>query len=194
MSKLLKSMMVDEYRRELDGVQSCVLVDVSPLTVGEVEDFRRHLRQNEVRLRVVRNRLAFHALEGSPIESVRSLFAGPVAIAFDRHDPEGVATVKAIRRFLDERKKLKAEIRGGFSEGEVLDSPAMDDLAKMPDRPQLRAIVLGTIQGPARGLASAMANVAGGLARALKARIDQDAPEGGREGGDAEGGADGDAS
>jgi len=178
MSKLLKSLIVDEYRRDLEGVQSCVLVDVSPLTVGEVEDLRRHLREKEVRLKVVRNRLVFHALEGSRIEPVRSLFAGPMAIAFDRDDPEGVATVKAIRNYLNERRKLKVEIRGGYSEGEVLDTPAMENLARMPDRPQLRAMALGVIQGPARGLASAMANVAGGLARALKARIEKQEQEG----------------
>ena len=67
MSKLLKSYMVKEYRQALDGVTSCVLVDVSPLKVREVEGFRKHLRENDVRLRVVKNRLAFHALEGLPM-------------------------------------------------------------------------------------------------------------------------------
>ena len=178
MSKLIKSLIVDEYRRELDGVSSCVLVDVSPLTVAEVEDLRRHLRAHQVRLRVVRNRLAYHAVEGLPVESVRALFAGPTAIAFDREDLEGVSTVKAVQDFLTQKKLTKAAVKGGYSEGMTLDSAAMGQLATTPDRPQLQAMMMGAILGPARGLAVAMAGVAGGLARALQARIDKEGGDG----------------
>lgn len=172
MSKLLKSLMVDEYRAGFEGVSSCVLVDVSPLEVGQVEDFRRHLRENNVRLRVVRNRLAYHAVEGSPLEPVRSLFAGPTAVAFDRDDAEGVSTVKVIKGYLKDHQGVKVAIKGGLSEGESLDPAAMEELAKTPDRPQLRAMLLGVIQGPGRGLASVMYNVAGGVARVIQARVD----------------------
>lgn len=173
MSKLLKSLMVDEYREGFEGVASCVLVDVSPLEVGQVEDFRRHLRENNVRLRVVRNRLAYHAVEGSPLEPVRELFAGPTAVAFDRDDAEGVSTIKLIKGYLKDHQGVKVAIKGGLSEGESLDPAAMEELAKTPDRPQLQAMLLGVIQGPGRGLASVMYNVAGGLARVIQARVDE---------------------
>ena len=174
MSKTLKSMMVADYRQELDGAPSCVVVDVSPLKVGEVEEFRRHLREKNIRLRVVRNRLAFHAIEGSKLQPVRDLFVGPTAIAFDADDAEGVSTVKVIKNYQRDHKKLPLSIRGGFSEGQTLDVAGVDELALIPDRPQLQAILLGTIMGPARGLAVAMAAVGGGLARVLQARIDKD--------------------
>ena len=173
MSKLLKSLMVDEYRNGFEGVSSCVLVDVSPLAVGQVEDFRRHLRENNVRLRVVRNRLVYHALEGSPLESVRELLAGPTAVAFDRDDSEGVSTIKVIKGYMKEHRGIKVAIKGGLSEGASLDPAGMEVLAKTPDRPQLQAMLLGALQGPSRGLASAMSNVAGGLAGVLQARVDE---------------------
>lgn len=173
MSKLLKSLIVGEYRDGFEGVSSCVLVDVSPLEVGQVEDFRRHLRENNVGLRVVRNRLAFHAVEGSPLEPVREFFSGPTAVAYDPNDSEGVTTIKLIKGYVKEHQGLKIAIKGGLSEGTGLDPDAMEELAKTPDRPQLQAMLLGVIQGPSRGLATAMSNVPGGLARVIQARIDE---------------------
>jgi len=184
-SKLLKSLMVDEYRDAFEGVSSCVLVDVSPLEVGQVEDFRRHLRENNVRLRVVRNRLAYHAVEGSPLEPVRELFGGPTAVAFDRDDSEGVATIKLIKRYLKDHQEIEVVIKGGLSEGESLDTAAVEELAKTPDRPQLQAMLASVIQAPGRGLASVMFNVAGGLARVIQARVDEDGSTD-TEGGDAQ--------
>lgn len=173
MSKLVKSLIVSEYRRELDGVTSCVLLDVSPLAVTEVEAFRRHLREREVRLKVLRNRLAYHAVEGLRLEPVRALFLGPTAIAFDRRDPEGVQTAKVIRGYLDQNRIQKVAVKGGLSEGLALDAAGMEQLASLPDRAELRARMAGLVSGPARGLAAALAGVAGGLTRALGARIDQ---------------------
>ncbi len=186
MSKLLKSYMVKEYRQALDGVSSCVLVDVSPLKVGEVEGFRKHLRENDVRLRVVKNRLAFHAVEGLPVEPVREMFAGPTAIAYDVNDQEGIATVKTIKSYLQGKKKLSITIKGGFSEGEALGPPEMELLATTPDRPQLQAIMMGAILGPARSIAAATQGVIAGLARVIKANNDEAQDSGAEAGAAAE--------
>ena len=107
MSKLLKSFMVSEYKAAFDGVTSCILVDVSPLNVGEVQDFRNHLRESNIGLRVIRNRLAYYAVEGSPLEPVRDMFSGQTAIAYSPEDAEGISTAKAIVGFLTKNKAMK---------------------------------------------------------------------------------------
>jgi len=174
MSKLLKSLMVDEYRQAFDGVTSCVLVDVSPLKVGEVEDFRRHLRENEVRLRVVKNSLASVAIKGMPLEPVSEMFDGPTAVAYHQEDHEGITTIKAIKSYLTDKKKLKVDIKGGIGEGQTLSPSDLNLLAATPEKPVLQAMLLGAIQGPARGIAMATQGVASGLARVLKARIEKE--------------------
>ncbi|MBN2491163.1 MAG: 50S ribosomal protein L10 [Planctomycetes bacterium] len=173
MSKLVKSLMVAEYRQELRGVSSCVLLDVSPLTVAEMEDFRRHLREREVRLRVLRNRLAHHAVGGLTLEAVRPLLVGPTAIAFNGRDLEGVQTAKAVRGYLDQHKAHRVTVKGGLSEGLALGPAGMEQLARTPGRLELRAQLAAAVLGPARGLAAAIAGVTGGLARAIQARIDK---------------------
>lgn len=173
MSKLLKSYMVDEYKTAFDGVESCVLVDVSALKVDEVQDFRNHLRDQNIGLRVIRNRLAFHAVEGSALEPVRTMFSGQTAIAYSPEDKEGISTAKAVIDFKSKHKKLPIAVKGGLSEGAALAEPDVEALSKVPDRPQLQAMAMGAILGSARGLAVSLNGVAAGLARCLQAKVDK---------------------
>ncbi len=173
MSKMLKRLMVDEYKRAFDGSQSCVLLDTSAMNVAEIQDFRSHLRENNIGLRVVRNRLAFHAVEGSPLEPVRELFVGQTAVAYSPDDVEGITTVKTIKNYLKQNKTLPVTVKAALSEGQALEGAAAEALANVPDKNDLRAMACSAILGSARGLATSLNGLGAGLARCLQQRVEQ---------------------
>src|ERR1700722_15090438 len=62
------------------------------LTVSEVTDLRRRMRDAGAGFKVTKNRLARLALAGTEYASLSELFKGPTAIAFS-HDPVAAAKV-----------------------------------------------------------------------------------------------------
>jgi len=86
-------------------------------------------------------------------------------------DPDMVSVAKTL---VEIARQKRIEIRGGLVEGQVLDRPGVEMLALTPDKPTLRAMLLGTLLGPARGIAATLLAVPGGIARCLQARIDKE--------------------
>ena len=67
MSKYVKDLIKDEFARRLDGVEDALLVNVIGLDANTSVNLRRHLRNQNIELMVVRNGLARRAVEGSPL-------------------------------------------------------------------------------------------------------------------------------
>src|SRR5690606_5997950 len=94
-----------------------VVTRQSGMTVAEVTDLRRQMRQAGAGFKVTKNRLARLALEGTRYEGLSSLFNGPTAIAFSA-DP--VAAAKVSVTFANSNQKLT--IVGGAMGGQLLDT------------------------------------------------------------------------
>ena len=188
MAKALKRMMVAEYEQALDGLDGVILLDTGPMTVEASQEFRRDLREKAggARLKIIHNRTGRLALGrvlfGEDRAALEEALVGPSAIVFGGDGPIPIA--KVLREWKRKFKPLR--VKGGVAEGEVLAANEVDGLADLPDMPQMRAMLLSTVLGPARGIASSLQAVYGGIARALQARIDQegDASDGNDEGGD----------
>jgi large subunit ribosomal protein L10 len=134
------------------------------LTVDEVTQLRRQMRNAGARYRVTKNRLARRALEGTPFANLAPLFTGPTAIAFSR-DP--VAAAKAAVEYANRNNKLTV-IGGGLS-GQALDAAAIKALASLPSLDELRGKLIGLLNAPATKLATLLQAPAGQLARVMAA-------------------------
>ena len=62
MSRAMKEAIVEHLARALDGHDSAVVVNAGRMTVAETEDLRTKLREQDVKLFYLRNRLARIAL------------------------------------------------------------------------------------------------------------------------------------
>jgi large subunit ribosomal protein L10 len=179
MAKELKRMIVAEYERELEGLDGLILIDTGPMTVETNQQFRRELAEKAggARLHIIHNRTGRLALTetlyGEKPEALDEILVGPTAIVYGGDGPIPIA--KVLREWRRKFKKLK--VKGGVSEGEVLAAKEVEGLADLPDKDQMRGMLLSTVLGPARGIAGSLQAVYGGIARALKARIDQGADE-----------------
>ena len=141
-----------------------VVTQQSGLTVAEVTQLRRNMREAGASYKVTQNRLTRLALEGTKFEALQPMFTGPTAIAFS-DDP--VAAAKVSVEFANSNKKLT--IVGGALGEKQLDPEAVTELAKLPSLDELRGKLIGVVQAPATKLAGVMQAPAGTLARVMSA-------------------------
>lgn len=134
------------------------------LTVSEMNRLRSQMAEASATMKVVKNRLAKLALEGTPAEGIKDIFTGPTVIAMS-DDP--IAAPKVLATFAKQNDKLV--ILGGAMGSTVLDATAIKALADLPSLDELRARIVGMISTPATRVAGVLQAPAGQLARVFNA-------------------------
>lgn len=167
MSKRVKRLMVRDLAGELGTTDSCVVVGVGPLDVATTTNLRSELRQKGLRLRVLKNRVASHALREVGWGGVDGLLDGSSAVAFG----EGGA-ITASKCLVDwERKVPEGALRilGGYMDGKVLGVDQVRQLATIPDRPTLYAMLASLVVQPIGQVVGLLNELIAGVARAVGA-------------------------
>jgi large subunit ribosomal protein L10 len=139
------------------------------LTVAEVSDLRRKMRDGGSTFKVAKNRLAALALDGTPFDGIKPMLKGPTALAWSR-DP--VAVAKTAVDFAKTNEKLV--LIGGALGTQTLDAAGVRALADLPSLDTLRAKLVGMLQTPATRIAGVLAAPAGQLARVFGAYAKRD--------------------
>lgn len=140
----------------INAAQSAIVVDYRGLTVAEVTDLRKQLRDAGVKMSVIKNKILDRAVEGTDYEDLRSTFVGPTAVAFSDEDP--IAPAKILKKFADDHDAL--EIKGGFIEKSVKTLDEINEYATMPSREDLLSMLASALQDPMRKIARAVKAVA----------------------------------
>ena len=164
MDRSEKQQLVTSLHETLKKAELVVITQQSGLTVAEVTNLRRQMRQAGAGFKVTKNRLARLALEGTKFEGLKEMFTGPTAIAYSA-DP--VAAAKVAVTYANSNEKLK--IVGGSMAGQVLDPNGIKALATLPSLDQLRGKIIGILVTPATRVATVLQAPAAQLARVLKA-------------------------
>jgi ribosomal protein L10 len=139
-----KAEAIDELKGRLAGARAAVLTEYRGLTVQQLSELRKQLRAASAEYRVVKNRLARIALEGSPLAGLRSHLTGPTGMVIVRQDPVPVA--RALTAFLRTNPALTVKI--SVIDGQMLEAKDLRAVADLPSRDALRAQLVGAIQGP----------------------------------------------
>jgi len=155
-----KKELVEEYAEQLESCQGLILTDYRGLQVTDMEQLRRDLRQQNIKLQVVKNRLLQLALEGKGMEVPGDWLQGPTAVAYCYDEVQPAA--KALNDFAKDSDSLS--IKGGVTSAAILTAEQVATLADLPSREVLFAQVLGGINAPASRATSA---VAGGIRQVL---------------------------
>jgi large subunit ribosomal protein L10 len=159
-----KEKLVGSLHSALSDTACLVVTKQTGLTVAEVTELRRQMRNAGASFKVTKNRLARLALVGTKFERLSPMFTGPTAIAYSR-DP--VAAAKVCVEFANKNEKLT--IVGGALGESQLDAEGVKALASMPSLDELRARLLGMLKTPATRIASVLQAPGGQLARVLAA-------------------------
>lgn len=141
-----------------------VVTQNSGLTVASVTDLRRKVRAAGANYKVIKNRLATLALDGTQFSGIAPMLKGPIALAWS-DDP--VAVAKVIVEFAKTDDKLV--VLGGSLGSQVLDASGIKALAELPSLDTLRAQLVGLISTPATRIAVVTQAPAAQLARVFGA-------------------------
>lgn len=151
-----KAEVVKQTVELLNNAESAIVVDYRGLTVAEVTDLRKQLRDAGVKMSVIKNKILDRAVEGTDYEDLKSTFVGPTAVAFSDEDP--IAPAKILKNFADDHDAL--EIKGGFIEKKVKTLDEINEYATMPSREDLLSMLASALQDPIRKIARAVKAVA----------------------------------
>ena len=151
-----KAEIVKQTTDMLNAAQSAIVVDYRGLTVAEVTDLRKQLRDAGIQMSVIKNKILDRAVEGTDYEDLRSTFVGPTAVAFSDEDP--IAPAKIWKKFADDHDAL--EIKGGFIEKSVKTLDEINEYANMPGREELLSMLASALQDPMRKIARAVKAIA----------------------------------
>jgi large subunit ribosomal protein L10 len=159
---------IGEIRTRFDRMTSAVFLDFQGMTVEEVNKLRNEFRKSGVEYRVVKNTLVEQALKDkSWSKSLGAALIGPTGIAWCYDDPSTAA--KVVKAFRVGNQKLK--VKAGLIEGQLLDDKAVEgQLAMMPGKKELQAMLLATLQAPLQNFVALLQAPAQNLAYLLSAK------------------------
>ena len=111
--------------------ESVIVMEYKGLKVPEVTELRRQVRAVQGSYKVVKNTLARRAMAGTAFEALTPHFTGTTAVAFSGDDP--VALAKVLTTFAKTAPALV--LKAAVVQGEVVEGPAVAELATMPGKP-----------------------------------------------------------
>lgn len=161
----LKHLMAQELAERYGKCTEYLVVSQTKLNGLEATDLRRTLREQHIRMEVVKNRIAARALESVGLGAGAELFQGSSALVTGDMEMPGLCKVlkECAGKFAN-----KLIIRGGLMGGNVLTPKDVNRLAGIPPLPVLHAQIAGGIQAPIAGVASAFQSLLRCLAYVLE--------------------------
>ena len=140
------------------------------MTVAQMTDFRKRMKEAGGAVKVAKNKLAKLALKDTDVETISDLLKGQTCVAYS-DDPISAARVSV--KYAKENDKLI--ILGGAMGKTRLDIAGVKALADLPSLDELRGKLIGLLQAPAGKIARILNEPGGMLARVLAAKGSQEA-------------------
>ncbi|MGD1094790.1 MAG: 50S ribosomal protein L10 [Bryobacteraceae bacterium] len=160
---------MEALREQLAKAENVFLAGYEKITVSQDFELRKTVRGAGGNYKVIKNRIAEKAAEGTAAANLLKELKGMCSIAYTTGDP--VALAKALTAYAKTNPSFT--FRAGMVEGRVVDVGGIADLANLPPKNEVFAKLLFLINAPAQRLVSAM----NGVGRNLAVVIDQGVKE-----------------
>jgi len=163
--RLEKKAIINELRAGLESAAFVILTDYRGLKVRQGEELRRRLAKLGARFHIVKNSFFKLALSEEHRAQVADVLTSPTAIIVGAGDV--VETAKVLAGFQQEQRVLT--IKRGLLDGRVLSPADVGTLTKLPARPVLFSMLVGTIAAPMTQLAGVFKQKVASLVYVIKA-------------------------
>jgi len=150
-----KKAVVAEIQEKMANSGSTVVVEYRGLSVAEVTELRRKLREENVEFKVYKNSMSQRAAEAAGYSELNEHLTGPNAIAFGE---DAVAPSRVLANFAKKHDKLV--LKGAVVEGKVVGVDTIKELSSLPNREGMLSMLLSCLQAPVRSFACAVKAIA----------------------------------
>jgi large subunit ribosomal protein L10 len=147
-----KSAAISELESNIGKATNAFLIEFKGITVPQVTELRRQVRETNSTYVVVKNTLALIAVKDSPLKALEKAFSGPTAVAYNSTD--AVVLAKALTKFAKDVPAV--HFKGAMLNGQIVPADQIQAIANLPSREELIAKLLYVMQSPIRGLATVL--------------------------------------
>jgi large subunit ribosomal protein L10 len=149
MNRTEKAQAISELEEGIGNATNAFLMSFKGITVPQVTELRRQVRETGSEYLVVKNTLALIAVKDSPLVALKDQFSGETAVAFNKSD--AVALAKALTKFAKDVPTVT--FKGAMLNGQIVAATQIQAIASLPSREELLSKLLYLMQHPIRGLA-----------------------------------------
>ena len=148
-SKEKKQIYIKEMKSQFDASVSVIVAHYQGLTVKQLDELRKKMREHGIQFKITKNRITKLALEETRCKDLSKLFKGPTAVALSS---DAITSAKILTNFSKENTSLK--ILGGIMGNDILDVVGVKNVATLPTLEEARAKIVGILRSPAQKIAS----------------------------------------
>ena len=149
MNKEQKKQYIDEMSKHFDKSEAVIVTHYQGLTVSQLDDLRKKMREHGIKFKITKNRITKLALEKTKCNDISNLFSGPTAVALSE---DAITSAKILSKFSKENENLK--ILGGIMGNDILDVDAVQNVATLPTLDEARGKIAGILRSPAEKIVS----------------------------------------
>lgn len=147
-----KALAISEFTEGIGKATNAFLISFRGITVPQVTELRRQVRESGSKYVVVKNTLALIAVGDSPLTQLKDQFKNETAVAYNSTDP--VALAKVLSKFAKDVPTVT--FKGAMLAGQIVPASQIQNIANLPSRDELLAKLLYLMQHPIRGLATVL--------------------------------------
>lgn len=169
LTRAKKTEQVEKLAAELAGSTTAIVGTFAKLTVSQDFALRTVVRNAGAKYRVVKNKLAARAAQGTKVEEALQGLKGVSSVAYTSGDP--VTLAKALSEWVKENAEFTFKL--AIVDGKVLSVKEIQQLATMPGREEIYAKLLFLMNAPAQRLVTVMNAVGRDVAVVLNQAVEQ---------------------
>lgn len=148
-NRIAKESQVKEIVEKINASEALVVAEYAGLTVKEIQELRKQLKEKGVELKVYKNRLVKLAMEEAGFKEINSELTGPNAFAFGMED--GISPAKILAEFAKKHEALK--LKTGTYEGKVIDLAELQVIATLPTFEEALTMLAMSMLSPLKNVA-----------------------------------------
>ena len=149
MNKEQKKQYIQDMTTQFDKTEAVIVTHYQGLTVTQLDDLRKRMREHGIKFKITNNRITKLALEKTKCKDLSNLFTGPTAVAFGE---DAIMSARILSKFAKDNENLK--LIGGIMDNEILDQVGVQNVANLPTLDEARANIVGILNASASKLVS----------------------------------------
>jgi large subunit ribosomal protein L10 len=152
MNREEKAAVISEFSEGIGQATNAFLIDFKGITVPQVTELRKQVRESGSSYVVIKNTLALIAVKDSPLTQIKDKFSGMTAVAYNTTD--AVILAKALTKFAKDVPAV--QFKGALLNGQIVPATEIQNIANLPSREELVSKLLYLMQHPIRGLVTVL--------------------------------------